>query len=440
MSAINPSTTTASACAPEDMLAIAITKLDTAQLTLMKLQSALEDLERQLEPEVAPDQEQPEPDAQDSFALASLGVEVASKEKETIQLERDVVVKQREAGTLDGKDSDAIVQSQTQHYLSVGSNLWRHQLNKRQFRDPPEIRFIDSCAGGFAQSLIALYKLDKFDKMVSRCPESRKSRWSDPDLRWRRNALAYYNGSSDKHEDASHNSAWCHITGSWHPSAFHKAARIVPFFDNGFGELLFGEQTPSLQREGNALLLSDRIKGWFDSSHLVVVPVDTNEFPISRWRAELLSSDLQRDEIFPNLLGADFDGKELVFLNENRPVPKFLYFHFIVALIRNKDLQRPGWKDVWARYYEQRPFPTPSKYMQNSMLRALATHFGATHMHVVEGFIADYGFEPPLKLTEDESVEVARRVYMAVEEVAERAEKRDSDDESEGSDTDSEEE
>ena len=47
------------------------------------------------------------------------------------------------------------------------------------------------------------------------------------------------------------------------------------------GEMLFGSRAESLMRAGNMLLLSDHIKGWFDKYHLVVVPVDPKEVPIS---------------------------------------------------------------------------------------------------------------------------------------------------------------
>lgn len=446
-------TATTSSGSSDDVLATAIAKLDTAQRIVATLQTALDVSKRVVEPEVAPDQEQSEPDPKASIKFASLGIKVASKKKEAIQLERDVVVMQQKAGTLDG-DAEKIFQSQNQHYFSAGSDLWRHQMSKMRLGDSSAKRLINSCGNDVSQSLTTFYNLDELDKWRSRFPKKRKSKWrpwKGRDSRWRRDALACYRGNytdnHKNHEDAPRNAAWCHITGCWHPADFHRAAHIVPSFfdDHVFGKLLFGEQSRSLRGAGNALLLSDWVKGWFDSYDIVVVPVDAKETPITRWRAEIVSPKLQKGQLVPGLLGKDVHGKELVFLNENRPVPCFLYFHFIMALIRIKDLQRFGWEAVWARYYEQRPFPTPSKYMRDSMLLALATHFGTTHMHVVESWIVDHGFEVPLKLTEDESVEAARRVHMVVVETAERAERlgiyEDSDDESEtDSDLDSEEE
>lgn len=130
------------------------------------------------------------------------------------------------------------------------------------------------------------------------------------------------------------------------------------------------------------------------------------------------------------------DRKELQFRNNKRPVSRFIYFHFIMALVRIKDISRRGWQDVWARYYQQRSFPTPGNYIRRSMLLALATHFGTAEMNVVDSWIADHGFDSPLILTDDESTEAARRVHLAVDEAiahAERGRKDGSDDEDEDS-------
>jgi len=80
-----------------------------------------------------------------------------------------------------------------------------------------------------------------------------------------------------------------------------------------------------------------------------------------------------------------------VFPHETRLVSRFFYFYFIMSFVRINDIKRHGWQDVWARYYEQRPFPTPTNYIRQSMLLALATHFKTADMHVVESWIVDHG-------------------------------------------------
>lgn len=120
--------------------------------------------------------------------------------------------------------------------------------------------------------------------------------------------------------------------------------------------MLFGSRPESLQRAGNSLLMSNLIKGWFDKYHLVVVPVDGTESPITRWRTDVLSPDIRKRAITgTKRLAAEFDGKELMFLNEKRPISRFLYFHFVMALVRIKDFKRPGWETTWIRYYQETP-------------------------------------------------------------------------------------
>lgn len=394
-------------------------------------------MSRKVMPDVEPDEEQPEPNPQASLELASLGIELASKEKEVIQLERNVVAKEQDAGILHPKAAEKRQRDLSRRYLSAGDDLWRHQKKKMRCDDPGVVRLLEPRGNGLSECLLALYKkCDGLDKKRKRPSQ------------WRHDALTYYKGRGDYHGEHK-DSVWCHISGGWNPGGYVKVAHIVPFFldTESIGEMLFGKRAESLQRAGNALLLSTCIEGWFDTFHLVVVPVDATESPITRWRTDIISPDIRNSSYVSGRKADELDGKELEFLSEKRPVSRFLYFHFIMALVRIKDIQRRGWQDVWARYYEQRPFPTPGNYMRKSMLLALATHFGTADMRVVNSWIVGHGFDSPLKLTDDETMEAARRVHEAVEAANSRAEKQmsvreeDSEDDSENdSEEDSEEE
>lgn len=86
-----------------------------------------------------------------------------------------------------------------------------------------------------------------------------------------------------------------------------------------------------------------------------------------------------------------------------------------MALVRIKDDGTEGWQDVWARYHQNRPFPTPANYVRRRVLHAIATYFSPADMPVANSWIADEGFDSPLKLTEDEATEVARQIHAAVE-------------------------
>ncbi|KAI1820896.1 hypothetical protein F4861DRAFT_521266 [Xylaria intraflava] len=300
--------------------------------------------------------------------------------------------------------------------LKLGDDLWRHQKKKVRLTDPSDdgtVGLLDPRPNGLSECLLTLYtKCDKADKKSNR-PSG-----------WRENALAYY--KAQENVNAAPPGVWCHISGQWHPDGSIKPAHIVPFFlDNEeIGEMLFGSRSQSLNRPGNALLLNEFIEGWFNKYLLVVVPWDPREMPIKRWRTDIISSGIENFLYATGHYGKELHGKGLTFLNENRPVPRFLGFHFIMVLVRIKDVRRRGWEDVWAKYYQQRPFPTPGNHMRRSLLLAVANHFGTAEMTVVESWIHDHGFDAPLQFTDDEATEVAPRVHVAVEAAVCRAEKK----------------
>lgn len=398
---------------PPLALAIARDKCDKAQRISAELKEAFEAMSRQVEPDVEPDQEQPEQDRHASFRLASLGIEAVSKEQEALRSERDVVAEEKDAGLLDPETACERIRTLNQRYLSTGGELWRQQKKRMRLDDAGTLRPFEPRDKAISECLLALYRrsdgvdLDQRGKHPSR---------------WRKDAIAYYKGGIDSAFDC----LWCHITGKRWASNYVKAAHIVPFFldSESIGEMLFGSRSESLTRAGNALLLSSQPKYWFDTYQLVIVPVNASESPITRWKTEIISSDIPNRICYAPYRGLELHGKELVFLNEKRPVTRFLYFHFIMALIRAKDLKRHKWEHVWARYYQERPFPAPGPYMRKSILVALATHFAIDDMSMVNSWLSENGFESPLRLADDEATEAARRVFVAVEGFTSRAERR----------------
>lgn len=395
-------------------------KFEKARCLVHHLQEAFDDLSHKVEPELDPDEERHEPDARSALKLASLGVELALEKKDQFQLERQVVIEERDAGMIEPRAAAKRLHDIDRGYLSAGEDLWKQKLKKARFNHSCVVRLLDPRGGSTSVCLLTLYK-----------------KGDDVEKTFRSDAMRYYDGhirgkkigGTSKERGPNRKirtgMAWCHVTGTWWITEKVKAAHLVPFFPDSddFGEILFGSRAPSLRRAGNAVLLFDKLEKWFDSYHFLIVPVDTTEHPIRRWKVDVISSKIRKASYLTvNHLGGDLDGKELQFRNDKRPVPCFMYFHFIVALIHIKDVKRPGWQDVWARYHQQRPFPTPGKYIRKSILRALATHFGPAEMDVVESWVTNHGFDSLLMLNDDESAEAARRVHLAVGEAIARAE------------------
>lgn len=398
--------------------AIMPSALATAEATFTRarqisetLQKQFDELSKKLEPKLQPDEVRPRPDRKASLELAKLGIELASKKKETIQLEKSLVNEQHNADLLPSNQAKKRLRDLNQCFFDTGLELWTYEKKKRRYDDPNVVRSLDPRGNEFAECLLAIYK--KSDGL-----EKARKRPSQ----WRGNALEYYAGRQVI-EDVEPGT-WCHISGDWYESDKVKAAHIVPHFldDDSIGEILFGDRAESLRQAANALLLYDKIKKWFDTYKLVVVPVDATKNPITRWRTDVITSDI-RNARFGSHTAKDLDGKELTFLNDKRPASRFLYFHFIMALVRLRDTNSREWRDVWARYYTQRPFPTPGKYMRQSMLLAIATHHATTDLDVVNSWIKGHGFDSPLQLDEAECTEAARLVHATVEDVSVCAEK-----------------
>ncbi|KAK1832432.1 hypothetical protein QBC39DRAFT_348700 [Podospora conica] len=331
---------------------------------------------------------------------ACWGVKLARQKKKAIRLEREILLQERDAGVTTRVETRNRLWNADHRYLSVGEDLWRHLQTRSRLGSPDDRPFIDARSGSATACLMALYlgECGHLDKMPA-----------GPPSKLSKEGYRYYAGRNHTPHVAL-TYVWCHVTARWWEEGYAKAVHMVPFIltecnGDDMGEILFGSRTPSIKQGGNVLLLSANVRKWLDAHDLVIVPADASETPITRWRTDAVSD---------NLRGSGLDGKELTFLNENRPVPRFMYFRFVLSLVRMRDMARPGWQEVWAKYHETPPFPTAG-YVSKSVLTALATHFGATP---IGSWITRHGIDTPLKLTEDEATEVARRVLLALEEEA----------------------
>ncbi|KAG5955628.1 hypothetical protein E4U58_007005 [Claviceps cyperi] len=100
---------------------------DTARRASEQLKDAFEALQSEVELFVAPDQELPELDPEASLQLASLGVNLALVEKETICLERELIASERDAGSISPQAANKRLRDTGQRYYSAGNDLWRHK-------------------------------------------------------------------------------------------------------------------------------------------------------------------------------------------------------------------------------------------------------------------------------------------------------------------------
>lgn len=351
------------------------------------------------------------------YAGATLGIEFAKKKQDEVLLERQLAWRERNTGVISQQELEERYSALNRRYSSAGGDLWRSSNKKLHLENPTAITSMQldsdqSTALKIPELLLPLYKTS--DSLGDRRKPSN----------WISDVVEYYSANWEYHGKTVTeyvSIAWCHASGTW--SRYdQRVARIVPFLmaANKLEELIFGSVSESVQHPANALLLSGVLRALLEKYKLVIVPADNSETPIKRWRTDLLFPSMKdyccgNDENSNKIYLKDIDGKELAFLGERRPSPRFLYFHFIMALIRPKDCDSDGWQQIWARYYQQRPFPQASNYMRRAMIKALATYFEVADMKVVESWISDQGFDTQIQIQDDQAKELARRVHRIVD-------------------------
>ena len=359
------------------------------------------------------------------YEQADTGYRLAVKLEENIVLEREEL----EQENIDNPEGSEVVSEKlkalNKRKLSNGEFLWTSMNRRRRLEG-------EGPAPESATDEVVGYLYRKFDT------QGESSRRRPP--AWKNDALQYYNGRSENHPPAAaEDLLWCHIAGRWHHSGDHRAAHITPFFWDLYqiGELLFGDDgSQGLATGRNALLMCGAAKNWFYRYKFVIVPVDPTESPITRWKAEIVDANIYKSTMIagpPHFKGEDLHQRELQFLTGDRPAARFLYFHFVMAMVRMKDLESKGWQEVWAYYKEHKPFATPGPHLRKSMLMAMSKTHKIPDLQIIDSWMKEHGFEEPhVNLTEEEAAEASRRVLMAVEHQVERAEDEeasDSDDE-----------
>ncbi|CAG9994488.1 unnamed protein product [Clonostachys byssicola] len=339
-----------------------------------------------------------------SIELEATEVEKSRSKKRRISLEREYVLQEQDAGRITESDAKNRLIALRKRSIFAGSELWDHHKRKARLEDPKMQRCLEPGGSGVSMLLLDLYRARHgLGKQRRRRPSN-----------WRRKALQYYG------EDGNSRNVWCHALGETFSKDQIRTAHIVPFSLDGetIGSVIFGSRSSTgLAQPENSLLLHEIIHRWFYKYQVLIVPVDSMERPIKRWKIDVITPDIANFRLYPGKVGGDLDGQELVFLNNNRPALEFLYFRFIMALFRIKDVRTRGWETVWSKYYTNRPFPTPTPYMRKNMLLAIATHFETTSMEVIESWMTDHGFvSMSLELTIEESDEVARIVIEAMDQ------------------------
>ena len=137
------------------------------------------------------------------------------------------------------------------------------------------------------------------------------------------------------------------------------------------------------------------------------------EKPIRRWKTVLVNQGSRNQSIGLASLGSLglLDEREIKFPTDHRPAARFLYYHFLISLLHCRYYQQPGWQEVWQKLKTGQPWPTPGRYLRESMLLCLerATDSGIGD-DTIEKLIQEHTFSTTDRLSDDEEEEIVRRM------------------------------
>ncbi|KAK2753650.1 hypothetical protein FQN55_000013 [Onygenales sp. PD_40] len=256
--------------------------------------------------------------------------------------------------------------------------------------------------------------------------------------KFRKDVLEYYGAAR---QTGAQREAYCHLTGWWLADDI-KAAHLVPKSLSG-DELsfLFGVREAVLSDSKNGISLQRKIEEGLDSGIIAIVPVPPlKEDDPTKWKCVLVDRDM-RDAMFSRsgrdvYTWKELDGKELVFLSDNRPARRFLYFRFVVTYLHAKKSGNTAWAEridsrnvLWA---------SPGPYLEKSTLLSLGRNISGFELPppLYEDMTFDSA-EPPKDATQE--VVLSMRVREALIESVKRRESDESGEESLSDDEGSEE-
>ncbi len=292
--------------------------------------------------------------------------------------------------------------------ISLGSGLWTEQeeLRRQEEKEGRVLKLGPDTKGAFIYALLALYK----------DPRGSDKRSSTLQSHMKETAIKVYEAGKDAPFKGK---IWCCISQDFFDQENVRAAHIVPHaLGPELVDYIFGSGSGSrLDTAANCLLIHKSVAKAFDNGNFVLLPVDASETPIRRWKVQItnlaaFNTDMGRTSL------KDLDGKEVSFKNDNRPASRFLYYHFVVTLLRNKRDRQPGWENFSTELPTSKPFATMGPYMRESMLLTLAKSAGELNAMEEARLLGGEGgetFVEEKKLADIEETEVARRVFEAYE-------------------------
>ncbi|KAI9825019.1 MAG: hypothetical protein M1826_007097 [Phylliscum demangeonii] len=293
----------------------------------------------------------------------------------------------------------------------------RRRLGAKQAEDTREIE------RAFTAALLQLYE----DPAVGG-PRSKSDRSA-----MRAASIEAYGSRPAQGEAWSDDVLWCPLVGRFLLKADVIAGAIVPSsLGAGLVDYLCGEGSGArLHTADNCLMMHRRVERAFNHGSFVIIPVDPTERPISRWKCVVVNPDAHHHFLFEPSAPSpqtvrDLDGRELQFRTPHRPAARFMYYHFLITMLRIRRSNRPRWPETWARLVTGRPFATPGPYLRRSMMLCLARQIGDVKDEELDALLPlGTGFESAERWSGVDETLIATRVQAVAEREIERRARAD---------------
>ncbi|CEO58706.1 hypothetical protein PMG11_03412 [Penicillium brasilianum] len=168
--------------------------------------------------------------------------------------------------------------------------------------------------------------------------------------------------------------SWCHVIGDWIAAELTKAAHIVPqsLHETEVAHI-FGDDDEVLSNPQNAVSLHKGIERLLDQGAIVIVPSPGDFTTPTTWRCLVLDRSMDKDIVFYRSKDSiirvkDLHERPLIFLSDNRPRRRYLYFRFVISYLNAKRRQ----VDAITVPMETKKFwPSGGAYLHSSSLKAL---------------------------------------------------------------------
>ncbi|GBF64393.1 hypothetical protein TMEN_7091 [Trichophyton mentagrophytes] len=208
---------------------------------------------------------------------------------------------------------------------------------------------------------------------------------------------------------------YCHALG-WTMHDEVTATHLVPEgLDANAIAALFGTTNVNIDEPRNTLLLHKNVGKALETGFIVIVPDSAPDEEV-KWKLIVTDTDFLDETVSPGVTWNTLHGRELKFLNDNRPAKRYLYFRFLMTYLMIKRHGQVNWiREVEAAKH---PWSIPGEYLERTMLPKLARNVADTILpkRFYNGmtFKADFRILLPLgESREDLEICLADSILMA---------------------------